>query len=91
MTPIVTVNEGNERMINFGKYKGCIVISVIETDPSYIQWAQNSVKGFQLTEEEKRLLMKHLVRRIRINIPCFGTSFSDYGFDDMRACFDPNY
>ena len=39
----------------FGKHKGEYVNSVCATDPKYVDWCVSNVKGFKLTEEERRI------------------------------------
>lgn len=51
-----------DRILQFGKYKGRTIPSVIDDDPQYIQWAYNNLERFQLTEEEKYLLYNSLSR-----------------------------
>ena len=66
MTPIVIDKIREERVINFGKYKGDKITFLIATSPSYILWAQKNINGFQLTNEEQELLKKYISRRIRL-------------------------
>lgn len=35
----------------FGKYKGRLIKEVIEQDPSYVVWAADNVKGFNLSPQ----------------------------------------
>lgn len=50
------------RILQFGKYKGKFIPSVIEDDPQYIQWAYTNLERFSLTEQEKYLLFIRLSR-----------------------------
>ena len=45
-------NSTPSRILNFGKYKGMPIHTVIEIDPEYIYWALTVVEGFCLTEDE---------------------------------------
>lgn len=49
-----------DRTINFGKYKGEYITTIIDKDPQYIQWAYTNTEKLLLTEEEKYLLYTRL-------------------------------
>jgi hypothetical protein len=40
----------------FGKYKGILIGTVIEDDPSYMQWAVRAIDDFRLHEEASKYL-----------------------------------
>ncbi len=37
-------------IMSFGKHKGKTVKEVMETDPSYLLWADDNVEGFELSD-----------------------------------------
>lgn len=41
----------SDRVLTFGKYKGCKVKDVIRDNPSYITWLQRNC-NFQVTQDE---------------------------------------
>lgn len=49
---------------NFGKYIGEKVDIIISTNPSYVKWAKDNVKGFKLSEEQNKQLTLLLSRRL---------------------------
>lgn len=51
----IILNKKNEEVINFGKYKGETVASVLEKDPGYYGWIMNA--DFPYTQ--KRYLQKY--------------------------------
>ena len=49
-------SEDHSRTLNFGKYRGQPVMTVIMEDPRYIRWAVNNIREFELTDEERSAL-----------------------------------
>jgi hypothetical protein len=48
------------KMMTFGKYKGKTVDQVIHINPRYIQWAEENVSFFTLSDSQKRNLEEEL-------------------------------
>lgn len=45
-----------DTVINFGKHKGETVGKVLETDPEWLGWAEDTIDWFELDEEAEALL-----------------------------------
>lgn len=52
----------NNRIFDFGVYKGQSISDIIKKDPQYITWCLNNVskKRFKLNKEEKELYGRYI-------------------------------
>lgn len=49
--------------LNFGKYQGETVGSVISKDPKYVEWCSDSIDGFDLSSNALTRLLSALSER----------------------------
>lgn len=51
--------------VDFGQHKSKTIEEVIESEPMYLEWALNNVRGFSLSAGIKSSLKKRLGRELR--------------------------
>lgn len=47
-------------ILNFGKYRGRCLQTIIREDPQYIDWARNNISYFELDDEAEEELYEYL-------------------------------
>lgn len=68
--------------LDFGKYKGHSLEWVCDTDPSYLRWALENVKGFAEQIDEK---MQEEINSVAEDADYYDDSYalSDLDYDDL--------
>ena len=56
----MNINNIDEEIFRFGKYKGVNIDKVIYSDPKYVQWAEENVSFFSLSSEQKEILREEI-------------------------------
>lgn len=50
--------KGSDKKLTFGKYKGRMIGTVMQTNPKYLLWLEDNVDFFDLPEDVKTWLVK---------------------------------
>lgn len=50
----------NMNFFTFGKYKGRLVSSILETNPRYWAWCVNNIKGFKFSKRDYEIFLTWL-------------------------------
>lgn len=75
-------------LIQFGKWAGQTLRTVIERDPSYVQWALREVNNFYISEEAQQLLDEALSKQVADKVDGLNRSLRLGGWGDDSKHWD---
>lgn len=53
-------------VLHFGKYKGSILLDIIDLDVDYLVWCLDKFEGFFVTQESAKLIEKEVGRKYKV-------------------------